>query len=91
MKAAEGEKAASESLKGAAEILSKTPAAIQLHYLHMLQTLSAEKPATLVLPLLIDLMNLSSITSVKPTGCNLYVDSTDCPEVPKDIKDSPML
>ncbi|KAJ6657393.1 hypothetical protein lerEdw1_002560 [Lerista edwardsae] len=89
--AAEGEKAASESLKGAAEILSNTPAAIQLRYLHMLQTLSAEKPATLVLPLPIDLMNLSSIASVKPTGCNLYADSTNFPEIPKDIKDSPML
>uniref|UniRef100_A0A670I0E4 NPHS2 stomatin family member, podocin n=1 Tax=Podarcis muralis TaxID=64176 RepID=A0A670I0E4_PODMU len=41
--AAEGERAASESLKVAAEVLSHTPAALQLRYLHMLQSLSAEK------------------------------------------------
>uniref|UniRef100_A0A8C0GU76 Podocin n=1 Tax=Chelonoidis abingdonii TaxID=106734 RepID=A0A8C0GU76_CHEAB len=48
--AAEGEKAASESLKMAAEILASSPAAVQLHYLHMLQCLSAEKPSTILLP-----------------------------------------
>ncbi|XP_066481610.1 podocin [Tiliqua scincoides] len=89
--AAEGEKAASESLKMAAEILSNTPAAIQLRYLHTLQTLTAEKSATLVLPLPVDLMNLSSIASIIPTAHNLSADITNNPEVPKDIKDSPML
>uniref|UniRef100_A0A452I9I0 Band 7 domain-containing protein n=1 Tax=Gopherus agassizii TaxID=38772 RepID=A0A452I9I0_9SAUR len=48
--AADGEKAASESLKMAAEILASSPAAVQLRYLHMLQCLSAEKPSTIVLP-----------------------------------------
>uniref|UniRef100_A0A8C4WH82 NPHS2 stomatin family member, podocin n=1 Tax=Gopherus evgoodei TaxID=1825980 RepID=A0A8C4WH82_9SAUR len=58
--AADGEKAASESLKMAAEILASSPAAVQLRYLHMLQCLSAEKPSTIVLPFPFDLMNLVS-------------------------------
>ncbi|XP_053100187.1 podocin isoform X2 [Hemicordylus capensis] len=89
--AAEGEKVASESLKMAAERLSSTPAAIQLRYLHLLQTLSADKPSTLVLPLPFDLINFSSLANLKPTGCNLSADITNQPEVRKDIKDSPML
>ncbi|XP_061486573.1 podocin [Rhineura floridana] len=88
--AAEGEKAASESLKMAAEILSHTPAAIQLRYLHMLQTLSAENPSTFILPLPFDFMNLSSVVNLKSTGCNPSSDITNHPEAPKD-KDSPML
>ncbi|XP_060089349.1 podocin [Heteronotia binoei] len=89
--AAEGERAASESLKQAAEILSNTPAAIQLRYLHTLQALSADKPPTLILPLPFDLMNLSAGPSQKPTSFNLPADTPIHPEVPKDQKDSPML
>ncbi|XP_015282159.1 PREDICTED: podocin [Gekko japonicus] len=88
---AEGERAASESLKRAAEILSNTPAAIQLRYLQTLQALSADRPPTLVLPLPFDLMNLSAGASQKPSSCNLPADTPIHPEVPKDQKDSPML
>ena len=41
MIAAEGEKAASESLRMAAEILSSAPAAAQLRYLHALHSLES--------------------------------------------------
>ncbi|KFP38497.1 Podocin, partial [Chlamydotis macqueenii] len=54
--AAEGEKAASESLRKAAEILSSAPAAAQLRYLHALHSLTTEKPAAFILPLPLDAM-----------------------------------
>ncbi|XP_070602761.1 podocin [Erythrolamprus reginae] len=87
--AAEGEKAASESLKIAAETLCHTPAAIQLRYLHTLQNLSSEKPPTLVLPLPFDPLSLSvavnqTSTGYSPSGCDKN------PETSKG-KDSPML
>uniref|UniRef100_A0A674JT10 Band 7 domain-containing protein n=1 Tax=Terrapene triunguis TaxID=2587831 RepID=A0A674JT10_9SAUR len=89
--AAEGEKAASESLKMAAEILASSPAAVQLRYLHMLQCLSAEKPSTIILPLPFDLMNLVSAASHNSTGSSLPTSAPNHPEAPKDKKDSPML
>ncbi|KFU87373.1 Podocin, partial [Chaetura pelagica] len=52
--AAEGEKAASEALRVAAEILSSAPAAAQLRYLHAVHSLAAEKPAAFILPLPLD-------------------------------------
>uniref|UniRef100_A0A8C4W9M5 NPHS2 stomatin family member, podocin n=1 Tax=Gopherus evgoodei TaxID=1825980 RepID=A0A8C4W9M5_9SAUR len=89
--AADGEKAASESLKMAAEILASSPAAVQLRYLHMLQCLSAEKPSTIVLPFPFDLMNLVSAASHNSTGSSLPTSAPNHPEAPKDKKDSPML
>ncbi|KAK9403888.1 podocin [Crotalus adamanteus] len=87
--AAEGEKAVSESLKIAAEILSHTPAAIQLRYLHTLQNLSSEKPPTIVLPLPFDPLSLSVAVNQTSTG---YTPSScdNNPETSKG-KDSPML
>ncbi|KAM6455495.1 podocin isoform 2-T2 [Liasis olivaceus] len=87
--AAEGEKAASESLKMAAEILSHTPAAIQLRYLHTLQNLSSEKPPTIVLPLPFDPLNLSVAVHQNSTGYN--PSSCDNNPVTSKGKDSPML
>ncbi|EDM09488.1 nephrosis 2 homolog, podocin (human), isoform CRA_a [Rattus norvegicus] len=90
--AAEGEKAASESLRMAAEILSGTPAAVQLRYLHTLQSLSTDKPSTVVLPLPFDMLNLLSSPSNRAQG------SINYPSSPKPVeplnpkrKDSPML
>ncbi|XP_052592551.1 podocin isoform X1 [Peromyscus californicus insignis] len=92
MIAAEGEKAASESLRTAAEILSGTPAAVQLRYLHTLQSLSTEKPSTVVLPLPFDLLNLLSSPSPRTQGSISYPHSSKPAEPlnPKK-KDSPML
>ncbi|XP_012870871.1 PREDICTED: podocin isoform X2 [Dipodomys ordii] len=92
MIAAEGEKAASESLRMAAEILSGTPAAVQLRYLHTLQSLSTDKPPTVVLPLPFDMLNFLSSPS------NRTQASIPLPSSPKSVeplnpkkKDSPML
>uniref|UniRef100_A0A8C8U0W2 Nephrosis 2, podocin n=1 Tax=Peromyscus maniculatus bairdii TaxID=230844 RepID=A0A8C8U0W2_PERMB len=92
MIAAEGEKAASESLRMAAEILSGTPAAVQLRYLHTLQSLSTEKPSTVVLPLPFDMLNLLSSPSTRTQGSISYPHSSKPAEPlnPKK-KDSPML
>uniref|UniRef100_A0A8B9MV74 Podocin n=1 Tax=Accipiter nisus TaxID=211598 RepID=A0A8B9MV74_9AVES len=90
--AAEGEKAASESLRMAAEILSSAPAAAQLRYLHALHSLTAEKPAAFILPLPLDAMNLVSPATHSPLAASsLLTDTTKHPESPKDKKDSPML
>ncbi|XP_011806512.1 PREDICTED: podocin isoform X2 [Colobus angolensis palliatus] len=92
MIAAEGEKAASESLRMAAEILSGTPAAVQLRYLHTLQSLSTEKPSTVVLPLPFDLLNCLSSSSNRTQG-SLPFPSPSKPVEPLNPKkkDSPML
>ncbi|XP_015786226.1 band 7 protein AGAP004871-like [Tetranychus urticae] len=54
--AAEGEQKASRALKEAAEVISQSPAAIQLRYLQTLNTISAEKNASIIFPLPIDLL-----------------------------------
>ncbi|XP_006867155.1 PREDICTED: podocin [Chrysochloris asiatica] len=92
MIAAEGEKAASESLRMAAEILSGTPAAVQLRYLHTLQSLSTEKPSTVVLPLPFDLLNCLSSSSNRTQGSIPLPNPSKFVEPlnPKK-KDSPML
>jgi len=54
--AAEGEMRASRSLKEAADIMSESPAALQLRYLQTLNTISAEKNSTIVFPLPMDIL-----------------------------------
>jgi regulator of protease activity HflC (stomatin/prohibitin superfamily) len=54
--AAEGEFQASEKLQQAAEVLSKTPAAIQLRYLQTLAEIATEKNSTTLFPIPIDLI-----------------------------------
>ncbi|KAM3914204.1 podocin [Leptodactylus fuscus] len=87
--AAECEKTVSESLKVAAESLSGSPTAVQLRYLHTLQCMTSEKPATFLVPFPFDLMNLNILP-------NLQANNTDMPrsdtEADRDTKkDSPML
>ncbi|XP_052522018.1 podocin [Tympanuchus pallidicinctus] len=90
--AAEGEKAASESLRMAAEILSSAPAAAQLRYLHALHSLAAEKPAAFILPLPLDPTNLVFPATRSPPGVSsIITDTSQLPESMKDKKDSPML
>lgn len=91
MIAAEGEKAASESLRMAAEILSGTPAAVQLRYLHTLQSLSTEKPSTVVLPLPFDMLNLLSSPSRAQGSINYPNSSKPVEPLNPKRKDSPML
>jgi len=54
--AAEGEKKASGALREASEIISESPAALQLRYLQTLNSVSAEKNSTIIFPLPIDMV-----------------------------------
>ncbi len=54
--AAEGEFQASEKLASAAQVLDRTPTAIQLRYLQTLVEIAAEKNSTTIFPIPIDLL-----------------------------------
>jgi len=54
--AAEGEMKASRSLKEAADVMSESPAALQLRYLQTLGSIAAEKNSTIIFPLPIDMI-----------------------------------
>ena len=53
--AAEGEQRASRALKEAAEVISESPSALQLRYLHTLNSIAAEKNSTIVFPVPIEM------------------------------------
>ena len=55
--AAEGEQKASRALKEASDIISESPAALQLRYLQTLTNISAEKNSTIIFPLPIEFMS----------------------------------
>jgi len=55
--AAEGEQKASKALKEASDIISESPAALQLRYLQTLASISSEKNSTIVFPIPIELMS----------------------------------
>jgi len=54
--AAEGEQKASRALKEASDVISESPAALQLRYLQTLTQISAEKNSTIIFPLPIDMI-----------------------------------
>eukprot|EP00092_Neocalanus_flemingeri_P000706 GFUD01000748.1.p1 GENE.GFUD01000748.1~~GFUD01000748.1.p1 ORF type:complete len:300 (+),score=85.59 GFUD01000748.1:98-997(+) len=54
---AEGEQKAARALKEASDIISSSPAALQLRYLQTLATISSEKNSTIVFPIPIDLLS----------------------------------
>jgi len=54
---AEGEQKASKALKEASDIISASPAALQLRYLQTLATISSEKNSTIVFPIPIELVS----------------------------------
>ena len=53
--AAEGEQRASRALKEAAEVISQSPSALQLRYLHTLNSIAAEKNSTIIFPIPIEM------------------------------------
>jgi len=53
---AEGEQKASRALKEASDIISQSPAALQLRYLQTLSNIAAEKNSTIIFPLPIELL-----------------------------------
>merc|ERR1719216_863352 len=61
--AAEGEHKASRALKHAAEIITDSPAALQLRYLQTLNNISAENNSTVIFPVPIDLISSFTKTS----------------------------
>merc|ERR1719357_2483641 len=54
---AEGEQKESKALKEASDIISASPAALQLRYLQTLATISSEKNSTIVFPIPIELLS----------------------------------
>lgn len=54
--AAEGEMRASRALKEASDVISSSPAALQLRYLQTLNSISAEKNSTIIFPLPVDIL-----------------------------------
>ena len=54
--AAEGEQKASKALKEASDIISESPAALQLRYLQTLTNISAEKNSTIIFPLPMEML-----------------------------------
>ena len=48
--AAEGEQRASRALREASEVISASPAALQLRYLQTLNSIAAEKNSTIIFP-----------------------------------------
>merc|ERR1712110_354073 len=55
--AAEGEHKASRALRQAAEVITESPAALQLRYLQTLNSISAENNSTVIFPVPIDIIN----------------------------------
>jgi len=53
--AAEGEQKASRALKEAADVISESPAALQLRYLQTLNSIAAEKNSTIIFPIPMEL------------------------------------
>ncbi|XP_072367384.1 podocin-like isoform X2 [Scyliorhinus torazame] len=91
--AAEAEKEASEALKTAADVLCGSSAAVQLHYLHTLQALSAEKTSTVILPVPFELPNAMSTVTQKPLVGTAATGARDTaePQLRETKTDSPML
>jgi len=55
--AADGEMKASRALKEAADVMSESPAALQLRYMQTLTEIATEKNSTIVFPFPIDLIS----------------------------------
>merc|ERR1719510_1145777 len=55
--AAEGEQKASRALKEASDVISESPAALQLRYLQTLTQISAEKNSTIIFPFPVDIFD----------------------------------
>ncbi len=64
---AEGEQQASEKLLEAANVLSRSPQAMQLRYLQTLTTIAGDKTSTIVFPMPVDILDaLKKLTAEKP-------------------------
>ena len=55
---AEGERQASAALKEASDIISQSPAALQLRFLQTLNNIAAEKNSTVIFPFPLDMIKV---------------------------------
>merc|ERR1711983_398848 len=69
--AAEGEHKASRSLRLAAEVITDSPAALQLRYLQTLNGISAENNSTIIFPVPIDIMSSFMQYNTDQTTANI--------------------
>merc|ERR1711974_448354 len=63
--ASEGEQKAAKALKEAADVISQSPAALQLRYLQTLNSISAEKNSTIIFPLPMELVGAFTQSGVR--------------------------
>lgn len=75
--AAEGEQKASQALKQAADVISKSPVALQLRYLQTLTHIAAEKNSTIIFPLPIEMMQ--SWTNKDSNNNSIVTPTADMP------------
>ena len=71
--AAEGEQKASIALKDAADVINKSPIALQLRYLQTLTDISAERNSTIIFPVPIEMLktfDMSNNRNNSPNGNN---------------------
>merc|ERR1740123_1952168 len=87
--AAEGEHKASRSLRLAAEVITDSPAALQLRYLQTLNGISAENNSTIIFPVPIDIMSSFMHSSVKGQGQEmLRGQNFTIPDIPSPVHPS---
>ncbi|XP_076177127.1 band 7 protein AGAP004871 [Ptiloglossa arizonensis] len=79
--AAEGEMLASRALKEASDVISMSPAALQLRYLQTLSNISAEKNSTIIFPLPVEFL-----TPFFTGGCHSKTNQDD-PRIPSKLLD----
>ncbi|KAI1298113.1 Mechanosensory protein 2 [Halotydeus destructor] len=81
--AAEGEQRASRALREASEVISQSPAALQLRYLQTLNSIAAEKNSTIVFPVPMELFRSFERTEVATSRqSNAYVPSSSRQHTP---------
>jgi len=87
--AAEGEHKASRALRRAAEVITDSPAALQLRYLQTLNNISAENNSTIIFPFPIDLISSFMTSSVKGQGQEmLRGQNFTIPDIPSPVHPS---
>jgi len=72
--ASEGEQKAAKALKEAADVISQSPAALQLRYLQTLNSISAEKNSTIIFPLPMELVGAFTQSGVRKRNVDTAED-----------------
>merc|ERR1719391_1461207 len=72
--ASEGEQKSAKALKEAADVISQSPAALQLRYLQTLNSISAEKNSTIIFPLPMELVGAFTQSGVRKRNVDTAED-----------------